>query len=343
VNDWFGTPLCLAVIRDDLAVTELLIEHNADVNQDCFNIGSAAHAACASGDFAVVQALHAAGVHWNIRRDICVNALSHLYQLPQNDRSLMPYHKSLPQNSLGRSACSRQLSPGTIAVKFRHSRLVVFCLGLKNGLSVDETYNLLEVPSGRWEKAYISNATLVMLAISTLDHKTGEALLTHGADANALDYIERGALIYAVDALEVNRRDLTVCVGLPLRHGVSINSPHTRIVRIPFCLEWLDNPRLSDLAKGQETALMHVITDDLPSCGDRVEVLCEHGADVDLLDFTGRSATTMAALRYRWQGEQEVLRILLRHNAMPVHPLLFMECTFLPNYGYWQGVLVRPF
>jgi ankyrin repeat protein len=60
VNDWFGTPLCLAAIRKDLVITELLIEHHADSNQDCFNLGSAAYAARASGNIAIVQALHAA-------------------------------------------------------------------------------------------------------------------------------------------------------------------------------------------------------------------------------------------------------------------------------------------
>jgi ankyrin repeat protein len=179
VNDWFGTPLCLAVIRRNLAVTELLIEHHADLNQDCCNLGSAAHAACGSGDFAIVQALHAAGTSWNVARNICVDALSHLSQLPQDDGSLVPYHKSLATRT-----CQAQ-SPGAIAVKFRHPRVVGFCLD--KGFPVDEIWKLMHVPGGLYLEAYTGDATLVMLAMSTLDLETGEALLIHGANPNAKD------------------------------------------------------------------------------------------------------------------------------------------------------------
>jgi ankyrin repeat protein len=368
VNDWFGTPLCLAAIKGNLAITELLIEHHADLNQDCFNLGSAAHAACASGELAIVQAVRAAGVSWNTHRNTCVDALSYLSQLPQNDRSLVPYHMSLATET-----CQSQ-SPGAIAVRFRHPRVVVFCLGLKNGLSVNETWKMLQITSGPYYEVYTCDVTLVTLAMSTLDHTTGEVLLTNGADANVPDSIGRGALIHVVDAtyLEVNRGDLAACVGLLLRHGVNINSSHERVGRASFhprwyemarypmtynpkvvALQtlWLTNPstsmfntRPSDLAEGHETALMHVINlaDNLSSCKHCVEVLCEHGADVNLLNYAGKSAMNMATTRFKGEGEQEVTSILLRHHATPEHPLRFMDCKVLPNYGHWQGVLVRP-
>jgi hypothetical protein len=275
VNDWFGTPLCLAVIRRNLAVTELLIEHNADANQDCFNLGSAAHAACASGDFAIVQALHAAGTSWNVARNICVDASSHLSELPQNDGSIVPYHESLATRT-----CQAQ-SPGAIAVKFRHPRVVGFCLDLEKGLLVDEIWKMLHIPETLHSEAYTGDATMVMLAMSTLDAETGEALLNHGADASAVDSAGRGALIYAVDAacLGSDQGDMKNCVGLLLRHGVALVAYHNAIFRAPR-----SQARHGDLEEGYKTVLLHVVScsDTLSLCKHCLEVSCEHGADVNL-------------------------------------------------------------
>jgi ankyrin repeat protein len=362
VNDWFGTPLCLAAIRRNLAVTELLIEHHADSNQDCFNLGSAAHAACASGNIAIVQALNAAGVSWNTRRNICVDALSHL---SQNDGSLVPYHKSLAPQT-----CQVQ-SPGAIAVKFRHSRVVEFCLDLEKGLSVKEIWETLHIPGGRFLDAYTGDATLVMLAMSTLDVETGRALLTHGADANAIDAAGRGALIYAVDAacLGSDQGNMKNCVGLLLRHGVDIDGAHKRIVKpISYATlaELALDPRLyntttvalvayqyatsrasrsqarhGDLEEGYETALLHAVScaDTLSACKHCVEVLCEHGADNDLTDHTGKSAMAIVSLRFGEQRKQEVIDIMLQHGATPEQPPRYLDYLRAPDYGFWAGIL----
>jgi ankyrin repeat protein len=369
VNDWFGTPLCLAAIRNDLAITKLLIKHKADRNQDCFNLGSAAHAACASGNIAIVQTLHAAGVSWDTRRNICVDALSHLSQPPQKVGSLAPYHKSLATQT-----CQAQ-SPGAIAVKFRHPRVVGFCLD--QGLPVDEIWKLMHVPAGVYLEAYTGDATLVMLAMSTLDLETGEALLTHGANANAEDAAGRGALIYAVDAacLGINRDDFTGCVSLLLSYSVDIDGAHKRTVRQATWreianLEYLmiygvttvalaslqgiyknqltstSTTRRANLERGQETSLMHVIdrADNLSSCKHCVEVLCEHGAYVDVLDFSGNSAMDMAILRFGGESrkrEQEVTDLLLRYGATFRPHFRSIDYVLLPDYGYWRGILVR--
>lgn len=60
VSENFGTPLCLAAVRRNLAAVTFLMEHNASVNKNCNMVGSAAHAACVGGDMAIVRALHAA-------------------------------------------------------------------------------------------------------------------------------------------------------------------------------------------------------------------------------------------------------------------------------------------
>jgi hypothetical protein len=137
VNDWFGTPLCLAAVKGNLAVTQLLlVEHKANVNQDCLNLGSAAHAACASGNIAVVKALHAAGASLDVRRKTCLNALRHLSQ-HSPDASLLTYYRSLVSQ-----ACQNQ-SPRDIAVKLRHSGVVDFCSGLEK----------LPQANGTWQPA----------------------------------------------------------------------------------------------------------------------------------------------------------------------------------------------
>jgi hypothetical protein len=126
VNDWFGTPLCLAAVKGNLAVTQLLlVEHKANVKQECWYLGSAAHAACASGNIDVVKALHAAGASLDVKRKTCLNALRHLAQLSWNEVPLMTYYRLLVSQ-----ACQNQ-SPRDIAVKLRHSGVVDFCSGLE--------------------------------------------------------------------------------------------------------------------------------------------------------------------------------------------------------------------
>jgi hypothetical protein len=270
-------------------------------------------------------------VSWDTRRNICVDALSHLSQPPQKVGSLTPYHKSLATRT-----CQAQ-SPGAIAVKFRHSRVVGFCLDLEKG--------------GLYLETYKGDATLVMLAMSTLDLETGEALLTPGANANAKDAAGRGALIYAVDAacLEINRNNFKGCVGLLLSSGVDIDGAHKRTVRHAtwleiahlgylmiynsttapsiylqvMCMNQLTSTstaRRANLEPGQETSLMHVMdrADNLSLFKHCVEVLCEHGAYVDALGSIGLTAMDMARLRFGGESrerEQEVTDILLRYGA----------------------------
>jgi hypothetical protein len=104
--------------------------------------------------------------------------------------------------------------------------------------------------------------------------------------------------------------------------------------------------RRANLERGQETSLMHVIdrADNLLSCKHCVEVLCEHGAYVDVLDFSGNSAMDMAILRFGGESrkrEQEVTDLLLRYGATFRPHFRSIDYVLLPDYGYWRGILVR--
>lgn len=225
-NDRFGTPLCLAAIRRDLAAVEFLIEHNASVNKNCNMLGSAAHVACASGDLAVIRALHAAGSDWKASNGVCASVLCHLSQLAQSGGILEP----------GRSPTVFQhqsQSPGAIAVRFRRCEAVDFCLGLVNGLSVDEPWEICSSYSTchAYEAEFFevfagANMTLLSLAMSTLDIPTAESLLKHDAHDSVSYPLWRGALAYALDATRLqttNEADLDSAVKLLILHGVDIN------------------------------------------------------------------------------------------------------------------------
>lgn len=236
----FGTPLCLAAIRRDLAAVTFLIEHNASVNKYCHMLGSVAHAACAGGDMAVIRALHAAGADWKFPARVCVSALCHLSLLVQSDRSLVSSFISTEERQIQ--------SAGAIAVRFRHCEAVDFCLGLPKGLSVDETWQFISKSSAAYVRGQSERTTsrgpsmillrlalyiadihtvialwrlisslqslgqpdrtaalgdsmsLLSLAMCTLDIRTAELLLDHGARDSLLDPLGRGALAQALDA-----------------------------------------------------------------------------------------------------------------------------------------------
>jgi hypothetical protein len=54
----------------------------------------------------------------------------------------------------------------------------------------------------------------------------------------------------------------------------------------------------------------------------------------------------MVILRFREESrerEQEVTDILLRYGATFQSRFRSIDYVLLPDYGYWQGILVRPF
>ncbi|GAB7325648.1 hypothetical protein MBLNU13_g09627t1 [Cladosporium sp. NU13] len=173
--------------------------------------------------------------------------------------------------------------------------------------------------------------------MSTLDIRTAESLLYHGARDIPMDPVGRGALAHALDATRLeftNDNDLERCVKLLIRHGIDINGlqgPNDRQARgaDQFVATWgrnyasgqlLNCPAiyLSEPPEAETTALMYTICrrNDLKSLVHCVEVLCNNGARVDVRDKYGRSTLSLA--RYYLKGEEkiEVERILLRHSHM---------------------------
>ena len=329
VNEWFGTPLCLAAIRGDLAAVDFLIRHNASVNKDCNRLGSTAHAACVRGDLAVIRAFHTAGASWKAERNVCVDAFCYLLERSQVSGFLEAYHKSLESQD------RHVQSPGAMAVRFRHSEAVEFCVDLADGLSANEVWKWLRDPSHRK-----GPVTLLMLAMSTLDSRTAESLLEHGANVGALDEKGRGALIYALKptGLDVtNAADLERCVSLLLRHGVNINGLYSIVtepnpcIRIPrllleggvpmialtlTCLDATTPSLTGESFVSRMTALTYTMAGahDHQSLMHCIEVLCEHGADPRPWSTFRIEALNWAAI-WSSTGEEraEVSKLLMRY------------------------------
>ena len=315
---WFGTPLYLAAIRGDQAAVELLVEHNASVNKYCIFLGSAAHAACVGGDMATVQALHAAGADWAVSKLIHINNICHLSRLAQDNGSLVSYLIDPPGNQFQ--------SPGAMAVNFRHYEAVDFCLNLAKGLSVHEAWTILPkmfaIPYKTPSLAAASTEcmSLLSLSMSTLDVRTAESLLNHGARDNLLDPIGRGALAYALDATRLHfthEPDLESCVALLIRHGVDINGLCSRHkLRYPSSV--IGKLKLKLFPPELQTALIDTICyrENHRSRVHCVEVLCNNGANVESRDSDGKSALDLARRHLKGEELIEVERILLLHSNM---------------------------
>jgi hypothetical protein len=313
VSTWFGTPLCLAVIRGDLAVVEFLIEYKADVNRTCGNLGSAAHAACMRGNLAIVRALHAARARWSVKRNTCATAFNVLGQMADRNEPITAYYTR--SNIFD---CQIQ-SPGAMAVNSRHYTVVDFCLGLPEGLSANETW---------------CGMTLLGLAMSTLDYKTGEILLIHGANACALDASGRGALIYALQRVICQSTsphpEWEDCVRLLSSYGIDFNGPHKRVDKLAggsaagylaivfptystagLLIRSLATllPHTSDLDEGHETALMYAIRNasDLSTCMRCINVLCGRGARVAIRGYHGETAMNIAHKVFQGEELAEVI------------------------------------
>ena len=187
---------------------------------------------------------------------------------------------------------------------------------------------------------------LLSLAMSTLDVRTAELLLDHGARDNILDPVGRGALAHALDATRLpttNIADLDRCVKLLVRHGVDINGLRSpggwnAYAAESFVKDWnrdynsggllfltiaYDSTPLYALMpllkqSKRTTALIYTIRrkSDFNSLSHCIDVLCKNGARVDVRDKDGSSALSVA--RECLEGEQriQVERILLSHSNM---------------------------
>ena len=77
----FGTPLCLAALKRRSNVVSLLLANRAKADHDGAGLGSPLHAACCSGDIAIVKALHAHGASLRVSAMISDDALRRLMAL----------------------------------------------------------------------------------------------------------------------------------------------------------------------------------------------------------------------------------------------------------------------
>jgi ankyrin repeat protein len=84
-------------------------------------------------------------------------------------------------------------------------------------------------------------------------------------------------------------------------------------LRTRFVEAFLDNGGRVDMAgKASNSALLHAIVSDCPP--DIIELICKHGAALDVKDADGLTPLTLALLGSR---EEAVTSILLQHGADP--------------------------
>lgn len=340
-SEWFGTPLCLAAIRSDLAVLDFLIAHKADVNKDCGRLGTVAHAACERGELAVVHALHAAKVSWDVKRSICPISFRILAQMAKEQACLEAYYA---RSNMG--GCYQQ-SPGAMAVYSSRTDVVDFCLSLSNGLSLGEIWKMPPSQDGGLPKVHSGEVTLLGLAMSNLDIRTGNLLLKKCAQPYAFDSprepawnrAKLDALMYALQSaiLLPGRggkilRLLEMCVGRLLDHGVNINSPikyvnessgtsdteHLREGNDSSTTEATMQSMASlpdnhdRLDEGYETPLMYVLrtATDTTKCMICVHVLRSYDASTKIRNHCGESAMDIAEKAFEGEDRAEVLRTL---------------------------------
>jgi ankyrin repeat protein len=343
---FFGTPLCLAAIKGHLAVVNLFIENNVNVNQDCEHLGSAAHAACAGGSLDVVTALANKGANFKAQAWVS-GVLDTLVEKEYRTVWDFPAYRQL-------SLCTKAarllafVSPGAAAVGHSNTAVVGFCLCLEHGLSVHERvegamYADISRSSIVGEK---TGGSLAMIAATELDPQMLGLLLTRGCDATSFCSDRDSALSMAVGCSK-NDAGFEPCVRLLLQYGSNVDARHEdEVTALMLAVRQVTGPARAQIligmgasvnlvdAKG-ESALMHAIRHSpTETRGECVRLLCHHRADVNAKNSSGRTALDLAREK-TGSDYGEVQSTLLRYGAIRVTPFSVRSVT----PGYYGGHL----
>jgi ankyrin repeat protein len=339
VATWCGSALCLAALRCHRDVVDVLLAYGAKVNQLCPMLGSAAHAACVGGDTKIVRTLLHAGANFTTKAETCLDAYDNLV-LSHVDTLF-----KLPKDYRGRRLGLRfQYASATVtAVERGFCELVQFFLASPGGLSANEEF-LSGAPQEsndrNSERLYVYKATIILMAASRHGPEMLDLLLSHGANATAVDSSQRTAIDYlsripifdtAQDA------DPVKCISTLIKNGVDVNAVErdggTALMLaslygagITIVTALLDAGALVNATNtfGNSALIMTVIRGGRYSDSGGVpllrfvELLCERGADVALTNSAGKNALSIArecALGPGWNKDvQELERVLARYE-----------------------------
>ena len=235
----FGTPLCLASLKERMNIIPLLLESRARVNQPGGPFGSALHAACFAANLELVKMLVEAGAR-----------VSRVGLIKYDDMEDMR-HPDKPHNSGKRT----EIQPFTLAIARGHMEAADFLL--QSGSNIDATFRQwrmsrpsADVPEESEREDELSGATAVWITVDAnyvraLDfllergarfdietdqgwnpltlatakghHECAEALLRAGASPNSRNWQEQSRVVMAVGFRQLR------CLSLLIESGADLD------------------------------------------------------------------------------------------------------------------------
>jgi hypothetical protein len=289
----------------------------------------------------IIRILLRAGADFTTKAETCLDVYDNLI-LSHVDTLF-----KLPKDYRGRHLELRFLyaSASTTAVERGFCEIVQFFLALPDRLSANEEF-LSGAPQDPKDRSsarlYVYKATIIMIAASRHGPEMLDLLLSRGANATALDSSQRTAIDYlsripifdtAQDADPVN------CISTLIRNGVDVNavdwdgSTALMVASLygagfDIVTALLDAGALVNATNTfWNSALMMTIirggrfadSGGVPLLRF-VELLCERGADVALMNSSGKDALRIARegpLGPGWdENVHELERVLARYELM---------------------------
>ena len=324
-SDWVGTPLSLAAAKAHTSVVQVLLDHGVDVNGPCGYFGSAAHMAFAVGDIQLLEMLQRAGACFDETENTCRDVYCDILN------SVRP---SFP-DSLGSCSLEGQelITSYPVILAIIHGNLEAVKFGMDMDLegttysSYGETWHTYS----EWRSPSTRFSSSVHIAIDALDLDMLQLLLDRGVSPDwgmtrrCIFRLGSDSRVSASDG-----KNASACISLLIRHGVETNSLDTGGDNGGETLLMAIMGRAADEANYEiakavlqhgvqvnavnhngQTALMIAAGTKNKSRVQCIQLLCEHGAAVDLEDEDGRNALRYAKKWGGSEGHKDVKRILL--------------------------------
>jgi len=297
VDDWYGTPLCIAVESDYYDVAKLLISRGAEVNFSDGNSTTPLIRAAENGNLAMVRLLIEHGAVPNRVDERDYTALWCAIDGDETEMAeLLLDNGAKPDWSSGHGFSGESLLESAIA---------------KGNLSITRK---LIAKGAKLRPSSLDNAPLLCLAASTGKPEIAALLIDKGLDVNVTDRHEATPLLYAVRVKKLAMTKLLLSRGAKVNKRPKDSGAH---------------PWSSGFEVKCDTPLMVAVEESQPGI---VELLIEHGADVDepiatpMIAHFGSARPQPSRVLYETplafavsHKFKEVARILRAHGAKENH------------------------
>ncbi|KAK6000624.1 hypothetical protein QM012_003349 [Aureobasidium pullulans] len=313
------TPLCHAAESGSCEVTMLLLDHGAYIDHADDN-GATPLLLAARAESSAARPQHEKIISLLLAKGADVNVKSREQETPLSlavQNKLVDSVRLLLQAGAKVNVWTNSLDPLSQASKHGPKELITLLL-----------------TAGDANLSLVNNRIKTPLALVALNgwSDTLQLLLEHGAKANDIDRKGRSVLSHAVESGSLECVDLLLKHGAEINHSnpatwyceqlyyamgmIAYNSGSRRAANAPM-LEFLLNKgaspnKLDDVQRSVsvwESPLIYAL-DDLPahdpSTERCIELLLDHGAQVDQVDKKGRSVLTCA--RHHSAGVKSLLR-----------------------------------